>query len=76
MGTHVPGSAANRRVLRNSTEGAGRQQDPAAPGFAGRWKGGRCWCQAREEVRGRVRGEPGNASGARPGCMASFSVRG
>lgn len=36
LGTHVPGSAANRRVLRNSTEGAGRQQDPAAPGFAGR----------------------------------------
>lgn len=61
LGTHVPGSAAKVRMLRNCKEEAVRQQGPSCPRL--------CWQDRREagvpvgperDVRVRVRDEPWN----------------
>lgn len=72
-GTHVPGSAAKVRILKNCIEEAERQQGPNCPRFC--WHGGReagVPVRPEGEVRARLWGEPWNTL---QGCVASFSVR-
>lgn len=52
-GTHVPGSAAKVRMLRNSIERAERSGAQLPQALLAGGEGGRCWCEAREGSEGK-----------------------